>query len=359
LQIQNNYNNVVVTGGLGFIGSHFIRRLLSKEYGVKNSVINIDFMGYGSNINNLKDIVTDATEKRRYKYFNANISNRQLLEESLAHIEDIDVVVNFAAETHVDRSISNPTAFVDSNVNGVVSLLEFCRLYEVPLFVQISTDEVYGDASTIEEEEIHFYEESPLKPNSPYSASKASADLLTMAYNKTYGLKTIITRCSNNFGPNQFPEKLIPKAVIRALKGLPVPIYGDGNQIREWIYVNDHVDAILKVIMEGKHGQIYNITSSTEINNIQVVSKIREKLLSINPDIKVQVEYVRDRPGHDRRYSLDCSKIQRELLWRPVYSFDFALEQTIKWYINNGWWWTPLLTDNVLNPQPWELEWKR
>jgi dTDP-glucose 4,6-dehydratase len=344
-------NNIVVTGGLGFIGSHFIRRIAT-EYGIDNSVINIDFMGYGSNPENLKDLVSDTTKK--YKFIKADTNDREAL-ESIARSGNIDGIINFAAETHVDRSISNPREFIDSNVNGVISLLEFCRLREVPLFVQISTDEVYGDAA----EGNHLDEDSPLRPSSPYSASKASADLLTMAYNKTYGLKTIITRCSNNFGPNQSPEKLIPKAVIRALRGFPIPIYGDGKQVREWIYVNDHIDAILKVITNGKSGEIYNISSSNEISNIQLVSKIRDMLQTHKDGIKVQIEHVQDRPGHDKRYSLDCSKIKRDLGWKPVYSFDIALEQTINWYVNNEWWWAPLLTDKVLSNQPWKLEWKK
>ncbi len=352
---QNN-NNILVTGGLGFIGSHFIRQILSKEYNNNdNLVINIDFMGYGSNINNLKDIVAitaqEDTIKKKYRYINANISNRQAL-ESIASTSDIDIIVNFAAETHVDRSISNPTAFVDSNIDGVVSLLEFCRLHDVPLFVQISTDEVYGDIA----EGVHVDENSALKPNSPYSASKASADLLTRAYNKTYGLRTIITRCSNNFGPNQFPEKLIPKAITRALKGLAVPIYGNGRQTREWTYVDDCVDAILKIITSGRSGEIYNITSSDEISNIELISKVGNILHNIAADVKVHVEYVQDRPGHDRRYSLDCSKIKRDVGWQPAYSFDFALEQTIKWYISNGWWWSPLMSEELLGPPTWQPE---
>jgi dTDP-glucose 4,6-dehydratase len=341
------FGNILVTGGLGFIGSHFIRQILSKESRF-SSIINIDFMGYGSNLNNLKGI-TDT----RYRYVNTNISNKEAL-ETLAKTTDINMIVNFAAETHVDRSISNPTEFIDSNVNGVVSLLEFCRVRDIELFVQISTDEVYGDAAG----DKHLDEDSPLAPNSPYSASKAAADLLTRAYNKTYGLKTIITRCSNNFGPNQFPEKLIPKAVISALNGLPIPIYGDGSQIREWIYVKDHVDAILKAITKGKLGEIYNISSSHEMSNIDVVTKIRDILYSSNGGINVQIKHVQDRPAHDRRYSLDSSKIKKDLGWRPSFSFDLALEQTVKWYIDNDWWWTPLLKDKVLDYHPWKIDWK-
>jgi dTDP-glucose 4,6-dehydratase len=354
LRVRNN-NNILVTGGLGFIGSHFIRQIFAKESSTDISVINIDFMGYGANINNLNDIVdADKTKKRYYRFIQSNIDNKETL-ESIANGFDIDVIVNFAAETHVDRSISNPTAFVASNINGVISLLEFCRLHDVPLFVQISTDEVYGDV----QEGMHLDEDSPLRPNSPYSASKASADLLTRAYNKTYGLKTIITRCSNNFGPNQFPEKIIPKAIIRSVKGLPIPIYGDGKQTREWIYVEDSVDAVLKVITKGRPGEIYNISSTSGISNIELVNKIGRLLHGINSEIQVQIDHVHDRPGHDRRYSLDCSKIKKEIGWDAKQSLDSGLEETIKWYINNDWWWRPLLTDELLSSQPWELEWKR
>jgi len=341
------FGNILVTGGLGFIGSHFIRRILSKE-SISGSIINIDFMGYGSNLNNLQ-----GNAGTRYRHLNSNINNKKALEE-LAKTTKINMIINFAAETHVDRSISNPTEFIDSNVDGVVSLLEFCRLHDVQLFIQISTDEVYGDATGRKP----FDECSPLTPNSPYSASKAAADLLTRAYNKTYGLKTIITRCSNNFGPNQFPEKLIPKTIIRALKGLPIPIYGDGSQIREWIYVDDHVDAILKVIAKGKLGEIYNITSSHEMSNIDVITNIRDILQSSTVGINVRIKHVGDRPAHDRRYSLSSSKIKKDLGWRPSFSFNVALEQTVKWYINNEWWWAPLLKDRVLDYQPWKIDWK-
>jgi dTDP-glucose 4,6-dehydratase len=341
------FGNILVTGGLGFIGSHFIRQILSKE-SISSSIINVDFMGYGSNPSNLQDIVDT-----RYRYLNSDINNKEAL-EALAKTAKIDMVVNFAAETHVDRSISNPTEFIDSNLNGVVSLLEFCRLHDVQLFIQISTDEVYGDATGRK----HFDEDSPLMPNSPYSASKAAADLLIRAYNKTYGLKTIITRCSNNFGPNQFPEKLIPKTIIRSLKGLPIPIYGDGSQIRDWIYVNDHVDAILKVIDKGKLGEIYNIASPHEMSNLDVIAKIRDILQSSTFGINVRIKHVGDRPAHDRRYSLSYSKIKKDLGWRPSVPFNVALEQTVKWYINNDWWWAPLLKHGVLDNQPWKIHWK-
>jgi dTDP-glucose 4,6-dehydratase len=341
--------NIVVTGGLGFIGSHFIRQILSNKDSDIRSVTNIDFMGYGSNLLNLKGL-TDA----RYKYIKNNIADKNKIESELM-TKDIDTVVNFAAETHVDRSISNPTDFIDSNINGVISLLEFCRIHDVELFVQISTDEVYGDSIGGE----NFIESSPLRPNNPYSASKASADLLTSAYNKTYGIKTIITRCSNNYGPNQFPEKLIPKTTIRILKGLPVPLYGDGKQTREWIYVKDHVNAINMIINNSRIGEIYNISSSNLISNIELITAIGEIIKKYNPNLNLRIEHVEDRPGHDKRYSLDTSKIRQKLGWKPVYSFESSLEETIRWFINNEWWWAPLLNSNVLDMQPWKSNWKR
>jgi dTDP-glucose 4,6-dehydratase len=339
--------NILVTGGLGFIGSHFIRRVLSTENDL-TSIFNVDFMGYGSNPHNLKD-VTD----KRYRYFNTNINDKDALEE-LTKTTKLNTIVNFAAETHVDRSISNPEDFIDSNVNGVATLLDFCRVHDVDLFVQISTDEVYGDASGHK----RLDEDAPLLPNSPYSASKAAADLLTRAYSKTYSLKTIITRCSNNFGPNQFPEKLIPKTVISALRGSPIPVYGDGNQTREWIFVYDHVDAVLKVVARGKRGEIYNISSSHEMSNIDLVTKILNILHSSNIGINASIKHVEDRPGHDRRYSLDSSKTKEDTGWKPSFSFDFALEQTVNWYINNDWWWTPLLKEGVLDSHPWKRDWR-
>ncbi len=341
--------NILVTGGFGFIGSHFIREILTSTAYEINSVVNIDYMGFGSNPNTLRDIDQDP----KYRAIIADINDGDALSQ-IAESTKIDVIVNFAAESHVDRSIANPAAFIKSNINGVQSLLEFARINDVGTFVQISTDEVYGDATG----KGHLNEEAPLYPNSPYSASKASADLLTRAYHKTYGLKTRITRCSNNFGPNQFPEKLIPKTIIRALNGLTIPIYGDGQQTREWLYVRDHVSAILQVIANGKPGEIYNISTSSEKSNIKLVEKILD-ILYKHRAIRAKIEHVPDRPGHDRRYSLDSSKISRELGWTPHFGFESALEETVEWYLKNDWWWTPLITKEILDPQPWKQNWKK
>lgn len=342
----------MVTGGLGFIGSHFVRHILARNIEENlydfNSLVNIDFCGYGSNEQNLKDIQGNA----KYRHFCADINDLELLRPIFQN-DKVDLVVNFAAETHVDRSIASPEDFIHSNVDGVISLLELCRRYDVKKFVQISTDEVYGDAYG--QGQIH--EGNSLEPNSPYSASKASADLLVRAYNKTYGINTNVTRCSNNFGPNQFPEKLVPKTIIRALKGLPIPIYGDGKQTREWIYVQDHVNAISKVISEGGPGQIYNISSSEEISNIELVKRIIEMLNEIGSPTEIEVVHVPDRPAHDRRYSMDSSKIRDELEWKPKFSFHEALQQTISWYLKNRLWWEPLVTEDLLSEQPWKLNW--
>jgi dTDP-glucose 4,6-dehydratase len=341
--------NILVTGGLGFIGSHFVRMMLSKDKHDISHIINLDYGGYGSNPDNLLDVQKDS----RYQHVDANINDTQVL-DSLAQNHDIDAVVNFAAETHVDRSIANPSSFLASNTNGVVSLLEFCRTQDIPLYVQVSTDEVYGDAFGKES----LDEKTGLQPNSPYSASKASGDLFVKAYTRTYGLGTAITRCSNNFGPNQFPEKLIPKTIIRALRNLAIPIYGDGKQSREWLYVEDHVAAVAQVIEKGrKTGEVYNISSSTEVTNVEIVDRI-SNLLAKYKGTQTQIEHVPDRPGHDRRYSIDCSKIAKEVDWRPAHPFDKALDQTVKWYLDNEWWWKPLVNESVLHPQPWTLSWK-
>jgi len=329
---------ILVSGGLGFIGTNFIRYLLSEEPQVE--IVNLDKMGIGSNPRNLEDL----KDLENYKFVKGDISDQHVV-KSL--IKDVDAVVNFAAETHVDRSIKNPQAFVQSNILGTFTLLESIRKHNRSVnFVQVSTDEVYGEIQT-----GSFREIDRLNPSNPYSASKACADMLCLAYNRTYELNVKITRCTNNFGPYQFPEKLIPKTIIRALKNLPVPIYGTGANVRDWIYVVDHCEAIRRVLEMGKSGEIYNISSGDEMPNIEVVRKILQ-YLDRNEDL---IFFVEDRPGHDRRYSLNSSKIRSELGWRPRHNFLSALKKTVRWYVENESWWRPLATEEILHPTPWKL----
>ena len=329
---------LLVCGGMGFIGSAFIRNHLSKN--PKDEIINLDNLTTGSNVKNLEKI-----DESNYQFINGDIKNHEAVNKIT---NDIDVIVNFAAETHVDRSISNPKQFLETNILGTYTLLEAAKKHET-LFVHISTDEIYGDAAN----QDSFNEKSILKPSNPYSASKAAADHLVSSYARTYGAKCIITRCTNNFGPFQFPEKLIPKTIIRAQKNLKVPLYGDGNQIRSWIYVLDHVSAIESLITKGALGEIYNITSWNEISNRTIV----EKILSLMEKPNAMIEYVGDRPGHDKRYSIDSSKIQNEIGWKPAYDFDNAIKQTVDWYLKNKDWWEPLADEKMLHPQPWTLSW--
>ena len=329
---------LLVCGGMGFIGSAFIRNHLNKN--PNDEIINLDKLTMGSNIKNLEKI-----EKTNYQFIQDDIQNYEVIDKI---VTDIDVLVNFAAETHVDRSISNPKQFLETNILGTYTLLEATKKYE-KLFVHISTDEIYGDATN----QDSFNEKSILKPSNPYSASKAAADHLVNSYARTYGAKCIITRCTNNFGPYQFPEKLIPKTIIRAQKNLKVPLYGDGNQIRSWIYVLDHVSAIESLITKGALGEIYNVTSWNEISNRTIV----EKILSLMEKPSTMIEHVGDRPGHDKRYSIDSLKIQNEIGWKPAYDFDNAIKQTVDWYLKNKYWWEPLADEKMLHPQPWTLNW--
>jgi len=329
---------LLVCGGMGFIGSAFIRNHLSKN--PNDQIVNLDNLTTGSNVKNLEKI-----DESNYQFINGDIKNYEAVNKIT---NDIDVIVNFAAETHVDRSISNPKQFLETNILGTYTLLEAAKKHET-LFVHVSTDEIYGDAVN----QDSFNEKSILKPSNPYSASKAAADHLVSSYVRTYGTKCIITRCTNNFGPFQFPEKLIPKTIIRAQKNLKVPLYGDGNQIRSWIYVLDHVSAIESLITKGEPGEIYNITSWNEISNKIIVGKI----LSIMGKSNDLIEYVGDRPGHDKRYSIDSSKIQNEIGWKPAYDFDNAIKQTVDWYLKNKDWWEPLADEKMLHPQPWTLSW--
>jgi len=329
---------ILVAGGLGFIGTNFIRYLLSEDPRVK--IVNVDKMGFGSNPKNLEDLRNLAN----YKFVKGDISNPDIV-DSL--IKNVDAVVNFAAETHVDRSIKNPQSFVQSNILGTFTLLESIRKHNHSVnFVQISTDEVYGEI-----QRGSFRELDRVNPSNPYSASKASADMLCLAYHRTYGLDVKITRCTNNFGPYQFPEKLIPKTIIRALKNLPVPIYGTGVNIRDWIYVIDHCEAVRLVLEKGRAGEIYNISSGNEISNIEVVRKIL-RYLGKDEDL---ISFVEDRPGHDLRYSLDSSKIRSELGWKPGHTFSSALKETVRWYVENEHWWKPLATAETLHLTPWKL----
>jgi len=331
---------VLVCGGAGFIGSAFIRNYLKNN--PNNSITNIDNLTIGSNIKNLDDIKDNSN----YTFEKEDIRNIEKIDE-LA--KNSDVIVNFAAETHVDRSIANPLPFIETNILGTYSLLEATRKHD-KLFIHVSTDEIYGDAIDVDS----FNENAIPKPSNPYSATKASADHLVFAYARTYGIKSITTRCTNNFGPYQFPEKLIPKTIIRVQKGLKVPIYGDGMQIRSWIYVIDHVSAIETLMSKGKIGETYNISASNEISNKTIVEKILE-LLGKTSDL---IEHVDERPGEDRRYSLDSTKIQKEIGWKPKYEFEQALKETVDWYTKNQQWWEPLVDEKTIHPQPWTLSWK-
>jgi len=331
---------VLVTGGMGFIGSNFIRYLLDKYSDVE--VINVDALKYGSNPNNLRDVERDE----RYSFVKGDISDYELMSRL---VRDIDVVVNYAAESHVDRSISNPYSFLQSNVIGVFAILEALRKNNPEAkLVHVGTDEVYGDII-----KGSFKEDDKLKPSSPYSASKAAADMFVLAYVRTYGLYAMITRCTNNYGPYQFPEKLIPKTILRASMNLKVPIYGTGKNVRDWIYVLDHCEAIDLVMRGGEKGEIYNISSGEEKTNLEVVTEIL-KIMGKDEDL---IEFVEDRPGHDIRYSLDSSKIREELGWKPKHSFKEGIRKTVEWYLENEWWWKPLADERVLHPTPWKLEW--
>ena len=328
---------ILVCGGAGFIGSAFIRNYLNNHQ--NDIILNLDSLTIGSNLKNLKGI----EQNQNYQFFKDDIKNQDTVNKL---VNDVDTIINFAAESHVDRSIANPKPFIETNILGTFSLLEAAKKFEKQ-FIHVSTDEVYGDA----EDSESFTEKSLIKPSNPYSATKASSDHLVAAYHRTYKIKCITTRCTNNFGPFQFPEKLIPKTIIRAKKDLKIPLYGDGQQIRSWIYVYDHVQAIEDLIFKGVSGEVYNITAWNEISNKIIVEKILE-LLGKSNDL---IEFVDDRPGHDKRYSIDASKIQNEIGWKPKYEFNQALNETVEWYIKNQSWWDPLVDEKSLHSQPWTL----
>lgn len=313
--------NILVTGGAGFIGSNFVRYMVEKysDY----HIINLDALTYCGNLENLKDI----EDKDNYTFVKGDIRDKAIVDEL---VEKSDYVINFAAESHVDRSIADPEIFIKSNVLGTQVLLNAAKEHGVEKYIQISTDEVYGTLGKTG----YFTEDTPLQPNSPYSASKAGGDLIARAYHETFGLPVNITRCSNNYGPYQFPEKLIPLMISNALEDKKLPVYGDGKNVRDWLHVHDHCSAIDLVLHDAKPGEVYNIGGNNEKQNIEIVKLI---LGELGKDESL-IEFVTDRLGHDRRYAIDSTKIQEELSWKPEYTFEVGIRKTIQWYLDNQDW---------------------
>ena len=327
---------LLVTGGAGFIGSNFVRYWLGQH--PQDRVINLDLLTYAGNLENLAAIESLPA----YRFVRGDINDRALVEQLLLE-EDIDTIVNFAAESHVDRSILGPEAFITTNIQGTFSLLEAAKAVWKEFqprqrFLHVSTDEVYG---SLGKDEAAFDEAHAYAPNSPYSASKAASDHLVRAYHKTYGMPVVTTNCSNNYGPYQFPEKLIPLTILNALEGKPIPVYGDGKNIRDWLFVDDHCSGIEAVLERGKTGSVYNIGGLNEWYNIDIVNLICDRLDELKPaaqSYRDQVTYVRDRPGHDRRYAIDAGKMKTELGWSPRHDFSAGIEATIQWYLANLPW---------------------
>lgn len=332
-----HFNNLLVTGGCGFIGSNFIRFLLARP-DFQGRIINVDKLTYAGNPENLAGV--DAAYPGRYFFRRCDICDREGLDRIFSEYE-IDSVCHFAAESHVDRSIKSPGAFIQTNIVGTFNLLELCRakMDSFTLFHHVSTDEVYGSLGS----EGYFVETMPYSPNSPYSASKAASDHLVRAYHETYGLPVTISNCSNNYGPYQFPEKLIPLMILNAMEDRPLPVYGDGKNIRDWLYVADHCEAIWTIMKSGHFGETYNIGGNSEVENIAVVSLVCDILDELSPPQNRRsrrdlITFVKDRPGHDRRYAIDFGKLHRELNWSPRNSFASGLKSTVLWYIANRAW---------------------
>ena len=330
--MEPNFGTILVTGGCGFIGSNFVRYML-RNYDYK--IINVDKLTYAGNLENL----SDTSDHPNYEFVRGDIADKDMIEGLVS--KGVDAIINFAAESHVDRSIEDPRIFIETNVLGTQVQLEAARKYGILRFVQISTDEVYGSLGP----RGSFKETSPLAPNSPYSASKTAADLLVRAYHKTYGLATIITRCSNNYGPYQFPEKLIPLMISNALEDKPLPVYGDGMNVRDWIYVEDHCRAIALIMHRGREGEIYNIGANNELPNIEIVKIILKRLNKPESLIK----FVEDRPGHDLRYAIDSDKLRDELGWDVMYPFEEGIDLTVRWYVEHQDWWEKIKTGEYLS----------
>lgn len=328
---------IIVTGGAGFIGSNFIFHML-KAY-PEYRIVCLDALTYAGNLTTLAPVMGAVN----FRFVKANITDRQAV-YSLFEEEKPDMVVNFAAESHVDRSIENPEVFLDTNIKGTAVLMDACLKYGIQRFHQVSTDEVYGDLP-LDRPELPFTEETPLHTSSPYSSSKASADLLVQAYHRTYGLPITISRCSNNYGPYHFPEKLIPLMIANALNDKPLPVYGEGLNVRDWLYVEDHCKAIDLIIHKGRIGEVYNIGGHNEMRNIDIV-KIICKALDKPESL---ITYVTDRKGHDMRYAIDPTKIHQELGWLPETNFAEGIQKTIKWYLENKEWWETILSGEYQN----------
>lgn len=323
---------ILVTGGAGFIGSNFMHYEVAKY--PEDNFVCLDALTYAGNYNNIKDL----EGKPNYKFVKGDITDRNFIFK-LFEDEKFDIVINFAAESHVDNSIKNPEVFIDTNIKGTLALLDACREYGIKRYHQISTDEVYGDLP-LDRPDLLFTEETPLHTSSPYSTSKASADLLVMAYRRTFGVPVTISRCSNNYGPYQFPEKLIPVVISKALADEKVPVYGNGANVRDWIHVIDHNIGVDLIVRHGREGEVYNLGGHSERSNLEVVKTIL-KQMNKSEDL---IEYVEDRKGHDLRYAIDSSKVEEELGWKLTYNFEDGIKETVDWYLSNQEW-----IDNILS----------
>ena len=328
---------IIITGGAGFIGSNFVYHMLDNH--PDDDIVCYDLLTYAGNLHTLEP----AMKNPHFKFVKGDISDRKAV-SSLFETEKPDIIVNFAAESHVDRSIENPGLFISTNVVGTQVLLDACRKYGIQRYHQVSTDEVYGDLP-LDRPDLMFTEETPIHTSSPYSASKAGADLLVLAYHRTFGLPVTVSRCSNNYGPYHFPEKLIPLIITRALADESLPVYGTGANIRDWLYVTDHCAAIDLIVHKGREGEIYNIGGHNERTNLQVVEAVLHEL----DKPESLITYVRDRPGHDRRYAINPEKIEKELGWRPTYVFEEGIRVTVKWYLEHTEWWKTIISGEYQN----------
>ncbi|HIX09216.1 MAG TPA: dTDP-glucose 4,6-dehydratase [Firmicutes bacterium] len=327
----------LVTGGAGFIGGNFCHFMVNTYS--KDTFVCLDALTYAGNLETLAPIM----DKPNFKFVHGNICDRELV-FSLFEAEKFDYVINFAAESHVDRSIENPRIFLETNILGTQTLMDACRKYGIRRYHQVSTDEVYGDLP-LDRPDLFFTEETPIHTSSPYSASKAGADLLVMAYHRTFGLPVTISRCSNNYGPYHFPEKLIPLMIVNALADKPLPVYGNGENVRDWLYVEDHCRAIDLIVHQGRDGEIYNVGGHNEMRNIDIVKLICQEL----GKPESLITFVADRKGHDMRYAIDPAKIHRELGWLPKVKFKDGIKRTIQWYLNNEDWWKKIISGEYVN----------